>query len=263
MRLVTSLVLAVMAATPSLSHEFWIEPVNFQVEPGEALVANFRNGQEFKGGALSWFDRRVQRSELRIAETVTAIKGRSGDNPALSLDIETAGLLRIVHQTTMSTITYREPEKFQDFVNHKDLDTSALLDPAYPISEGYSRFAKSLVAVGYGEGSDDRAGLEIEFVALKNPYTDDLSDGLPLQLFYKDKPRADAQVEMFDRNPSGEVVISLLRADAKGVVTIPVTRGHSYLIDSVVLRRPDAALTKERKLDWESLWAALTFAVPE
>lgn len=263
MRLVTSLVLAVMAATPSLSHEFWIEPVNFQVEPGEAMVANFRNGQEFKGGALSWFDRRVQRSEMRIAGTVTEIQGRSGDNPALNLTSSTEGLLRIVHQTSLATITYREPEKFQAFVDHKDLYTSALPDPAYPLAEGYSRFAKSLVAVGDGEGSDDRAGLEIEFVALKNPYTDDLNAGLPLQLFYQALPRADAQVEVFDRSPSGEVVITLLRTDASGLVTIPVSAGHDYLIDSVILRRPAKVLAEERKLDWESLWAALTFAVPE
>ena len=69
-------------ATPVFSHEFWIEPESFQVETGAPVVADFRNGQNFKGGKLSWFDHRIARSESRVAQTVTPLTGRAGDMPA-------------------------------------------------------------------------------------------------------------------------------------------------------------------------------------
>ncbi|MEE2944368.1 MAG: DUF4198 domain-containing protein [Pseudomonadota bacterium] len=261
-RLLKSCVLAALCATPCFAHEFWIEPQKFQVETGEAVIADFRNGQEFEGVSLGWFERRVARSETRLGEDVQDIVRRSGDRPAIEVSPSQNGLLRIIHETTLSSLTYQKPEKFQAFVDHKELDTSALPDPIYPIKEGYRRYAKSLVALGTGVGVDDYAGLEIEFVALKNPYVDDLSDGLPLQLFYQGSPRAGAQVEVFEKSPDGLVTITLLRTDPVGHVLVPVEPGHRYLIDSVVLRRPSAALAENLELDWESLWAALTFAVP-
>jgi len=35
------------------------------------------------------------------------------------------------------------------------------------------------------------------------------------------------------------------------------------MADAVVLRRPDSDLAREKNALWESLWANLTFAVPE
>ncbi|MFY0597158.1 MAG: DUF4198 domain-containing protein [Cognatishimia sp.] len=263
MRLVTSLLFAVLAASPSLSHEFWIEPEVFQIEAGETLNANFRNGQEFKGGALSWFDRRTRRSEIHLNGNMTEYSGRDGDIPAVSFITSTQGLISFAHETTRNRISYEDAAKFDAFVTHKDLDTSAHPNPSYPITEGYVRYAKSLVAIGHGEGSDQSTGLEIEFVALKNPYSDDLTDGLSFQLLYQNQPRANAQVEVFERAPNDEVHIFLLRTDLNGEVTIPVKSGFDYLLDSVLLRsRPEDKINKDGMI-WESIWASMTFTVPE
>ena len=54
-------------------------------------------------------------------------------------------------------------------------------------------------------------------------------------------------------------VITYLATDAKGEAVIPVRPGHRYLLDAVVLREaPDGDGPV-----WESLWAAMTFAVPD
>jgi len=263
MRLVTPILIAVLAASPSLSHEFWIEPEVFQIEAGETLKANFRNGQEFKGGALSWFDRRTRRSEIRLNGNLTEYSGRDGDIPAMSLETSTPGLMSIAHETTRSRISYDEAAKFDAFVTQKDLDTSAHPNPSYPITEGYVRYAKSLVAFGNGEGNDQPTGLEIEFVALKNPYTEDVSEGLPLKLLYQGKPRGAAQVEVFERSPDDEVNIFILRTDDLGEVIVPVKTGFEYLIDNVLLRsRPESKIKKDGMI-WESIWASLTFAIPD
>lgn len=263
MRLLVSLVTATFFAAPVLAHEFWIEPDHFQVKKGDVVSANFVNGQEFMGSPLSWFDRRTRRSETRINGGTSDYAGRDGDQPAVTLEAQEDGLLSIIHETKRSRITYKEPEKFDEFVAHKDLDISAHPSPDYPMTEGYTRYAKSLVAVGAGAGSDTAAGLEIEFVAQSNPYTDSLDGGMVLQLLYQGSPRTNAQVEVFERAPNGVVEISLSRTDSSGIVSIPVKAGHHYLIDSVLLRSRPEEKIKEDGMIWDSLWASLTFAVPD
>ena len=115
--------------------------------------------------------------------------------------------------------------------------------------------------MGDGAGADAEVGLVTEIVAEANPYTDDMSGGFPIRVLYNGAPRADAQVELFARPPSGEVEVSLHRTDADGRVTLPVRPGYSYLADAVVLRPMEPQAEKDPV--WESLWASLTFAVPE
>ena len=109
-------------------------------------------------------------------------------------------------------------------------------------------------------GGDARMGLRTEIVALANPYTDDLTGGVPVQLWLDDAPRADVQVEVFAKSPDGAVAVSLARTDAEGIVRLPVAAGMRYMIDAVVLEAvaPDQPTNPE----WRTLWANMTFGVP-
>ena len=255
-----------LTAPAAFAHEFWIAPKKYQVEVGENIQADFVNGQEFRGGTLAWFDKRVDRVEAMISDMIFPIEGRLGDIPAITQTAPEDGLMVLITEAAPSTVNYRETEKFADFVTHKDLpvDLEAM---EYPFKEAYSRHAKALVGIGSGAGQDQAMGMATEFVALENPYTGDISDGLDVQLLYQGAPRVDAQIEVFQMDPEGQVTITLLRSDQDGKATIPVLAGHRYLIDSVVLRAP-AQETLDRvaapmTVKWETLWAALTFAVPQ
>jgi uncharacterized GH25 family protein len=176
------------------------------------------------------------------------------------------GLVVIVHETSDSTLTYTEWDKFIDFVEHKDFDSALAAHaarglPETGFKESYRRYAKALIAVGSGAGSDAPTGLETEIVALANPYTDDLSGGLPVRVLYQDAPRADAQVELFEKGPDEAVVVTLHRTDAEGVARLPVKPGYEYLVDAVILRDTGNDDTETGPV-WHSLWAALTFATP-
>ena len=127
--------------------------------------------------------------------------------------------------------------------------------------ERYSRHAKSLVALGDGAGADREMGLLTEIMAEANPYTDDLSGGFPVRVLYQGAPRADVQVELFERNAAGDVTIRLYRTDDQGRVSVDVTPGHFYLVDSVVMR--ELEVTEDKDPAWESLWASLTFETPD
>lgn len=227
------------------------------------MVAQFKNGENFEGINLGYFDRRSERFDLTVGGVTTPLSPRMGNIPVLEMAAPDAGLVVIAHETTPATITYREWEKFQSFADHKDFADIRARHlarglPETGFAESYTRHAKALVAVGGGAGQDQALGLETEFVALANPYTDDVSDGLPVQLYYRGGPRADAQVEIFARAPDGTVSVTLTRTDEEGRAVIAVQPGHDYLLDAVVLRESPA----EADDVWETLWAALTFRVP-
>ena len=99
--------------------------------------------------------------------------------------------------------------------------------------------------------------METEFVALTNPYSDDFDGTMRVQVFFKDTPRADAQVEVFERAPDETVAITLHRTNDEGIASIPVKPAHTYLFDAVVLQPH----TADDKSVWQTLWAALTFQV--
>lgn len=266
MRLFPLLATLACIAAPAGAHEFWISPERYNIGAEDQLLAHLRVGQEFKGGASPYVPSSFVRFDVVDDGRVLPVEGRIGDRPALRMDAPSAGLVTAVYQTTDNVLTYTEWQKFVNFAEHKDF-TWALdehLDRGLPetgFKEAYSRYGKSLLAVGGGAGADQEVGLLTEIVALANPYTDDLGAGLPVRVLYQGAPRAGAQVELFEKAPDGRVAITLHRTDAGGVARLPVKPGHEYLVDAVVLR----GLVPEAEGDpvWESLWASLTFMVPE
>lgn len=264
--------LAVLAA-PVPAHELWIEPDDYTVDAGTPVTARIVNGQNFDGIELRFFPKDFVRFSLSLGETEQPVTGRIGDSPALNMAALGEGLHIATFQSSGDLVGYTDLEKFGLFVDHKDLSASLGTDvlerhverklPEADFSEYYTRYSKALIGVGNATGADRRMGLETELVALTNPYTDDLADGMKVQLFWNDAPRADAQIEYFAKAPDGAVTVTMHRTDAEGIVSLPVRAGFSYLVDAVILREPVGAASKDPGVAWESLWAALTFAVPE
>lgn len=262
-----SLVLLLASTSASLGHEFWLAPEDYSVAADENIVAHLRVGQKFDGAPFAYIPEHFQRFELINGETVIPVTSRIGDRPALNMPVPHAGLWIAVHETSDSRITYQEWKKFTTFVEHKGFpDTlKSHLERGLPhtgFRESYRRFVKSLIAVGEGAGADRVVGMRTEIVALANPYTDNVYNGLPVRILFEGKPRINAQVEIFDRAPTGEVTITKARTDTNGIAFVSVHKGHEYNLDAVVmlpLKANDPLLDPA----WEYLWAGLTFRVPE
>ncbi len=239
----------------------------YQVTAGNEVVAELRVGQQFSGASQAYLPHKFRRFDYGTDGQIAPLPGRLGDRPAARLKPSGEGLVVLIHETTDLKITWSEFEKFEDFLKHKDavwvLEAHRLEGlPQVGVAEAYSRYAKSLVAVGTGAGSDFETGLETEIVALENPYSDDMTDGIDVQVLYQRKPRAREQIEVFEKSGDGDVSVSTYRTDDNGFATIPVKPGHQYMLDSVVLRKPSQELASSQNVLWESLWANLTFAVP-
>lgn len=259
-------ILVLAACPPVAAHEFWIEPESYAIADTDSLNADLRNGQFFAGPTIPYLTSILARFEVISGNAVLPVEGRLGDRPALRGMALPAGLAIVVLETTDSRLNYDSWEKFAAFVEHKDLKGTLEAHrarglPEQNFDENYRRFSKALVAVGDGRGADRRVGLLTEIVAGANPYTDDVSGGLPLQVFYGDAPRVDAQIELFARAPDGTVEIETYRTDREGRAVVPVKPGHTYLADAVAIRPLDGA--QGNGAVWHTDWAALTFAVPD
>lgn len=252
----------------ALSHELWLEPKQFEIEADQSIEADIRVGQAFKGSSLSFNPNRFERFDIATDTSLAPIEGRLGDMPAIRAKPLGDGLNILVHHASDATLTYKEWEKFVAFVDHKSFDS--VIDahttrglPQTDFKEVYSRYAKSLIAVGEGLGRDRAFGLETEIVALANPYTEDVTDGLQVQILYQGTPRANAQVEIFERAADGTVLTTTTRTGPDGIASIPVKPGRTYMLDAVLLREPAKETGAETGAVWESLWANLTFKMPD
>lgn len=258
MRFLALLILAF--AGPAAAHEFWISPPDYQVPAGKPAVADIRVGESFKGNRNSYLTRRTERFDVVQNGRIIDPDATLGDRPVLN-KVLPEGLAVVVYETTDSRLTYNEFEKFMRFVDHKDFegfpdrhDARGL--PREGFVETYRRFAKSLIAVGDGAGSDLRVGLDTEIVAMANPYTDDVGGGLPVQVLLRGAPRVGAQVEVYAKAPDGTVLVRLYETDAQGMATIAVAPGYEFMVDAVVLEEGKGEAA------WHSMWANLTFKVP-
>ena len=144
-----NLLFALVFAGPIYAHEFWISPVDFEVDVQSPIAAHFRVGQEFKGGSHSYLSRYTTRHELHQGGAILEMSPREGDRPAMQYPGLEDGLAVLVHETTDSTLTYREFDKFVNFIKHKDFEglPEAHLARGLPevgFVESYRRFAKSL-----------------------------------------------------------------------------------------------------------------------
>ncbi|MEL6958253.1 MAG: DUF4198 domain-containing protein [Pseudomonadota bacterium] len=266
MRILATL-LSCLLALPAAAHEFWIEPLAYQVEPDGMIQGRLVNGELFEGTELAFLPLRFDRFSMASGMRNQSVENRVGNRPALDVEPFAEGLHVFSYQSRLSIVSYAEWAKFMRFADHKDFqDVEAMHDarglPRENFTEGYWRFAKTLVGVGHSAGRDFRTGLATEFVALENPYTDDMSDGFDVQLYFLDDLRPDVQVELFEKAPDGTVEVTLHRTNSDGIATLPVKPGHSYLADAVVLRVPSDELAAQADIEWETLWAALTFAIP-
>lgn len=255
------------AAAPAMAHELWIEPIDYRPAADSKIAAHIVNGEKFKGFNLAYIPRKFKTFIAVSGSTAAPVDGRIGDSPALQLNQANEGLLVIVYQSAPDTVTYRKFEKFQSFADHKDFPDVREKHqerglPEKNFREVYTRYSKSMIGVGSGAGQDSRTGLETEIIALDNPYTDDLSDGMRVQLWYGDDVRTGAQVELFEKSEDGEIAITLHRTDIHGIAILPVKPGHEYMVNAVVLREPDVVLAEESNAMWETLWANMTFEVP-
>lgn len=265
-RIFGGLVLTVtMSTTPARAHEFWLDAHDYTLETRQELLVDIRVGQDFKGNKYSFNPNQFYDFSVTDSSGKIPVEGRIGDRPAVSIVPANDGLLVLNHFSTSQLLTYEDDGKFESFIHNKGLDW--VLEehvkrglPAYNFGEGYTRFAKSLIAVGDGDGRDAQTGMPFEFVALKNPYTEDISNGLPVRLFWGGDAISGIQIDIFQHAAhQSKVVKTHVITDETGTAIIPVVSGDIYMINAVHMIVPSNEDIARTGAVWHSLWASMTF----
>lgn len=257
---------AVLAAPIAKAHEFWIEPVAYEVNVGDQIEGVLRNGEYFKGSSYPYVTRLFTRFEIYNRAGGDPVQGRNGDSPALQVPTEKGGLHIAAYASTVQTVTYTEFERFQSFVTSKGLD--AIIDQhraeglsEEKVIETYYRYAKALFKVGSGAGRDVKVGMPIELVAELNPYTSAGAEGVRFRLYWLGKPLPDWDVQVFKKvGDAAEGELAHYTTDKTGRVFIPADGGGEFLVNAVQITKPREA-DAARNAQWESIWASTTYRI--
>lgn len=257
---------AVLFAPLAKAHEFWIEPVSYEVGVGDGIEGVLRNGEYFKGSSYPYVERIFTRFEVYDRAGGRPVQGRNGDTPALQVKTEKGGLHIAAYASTVQTVTYTEFERFQNFVDSKGL--SRIIDQhraeglsEEKVVETYYRYAKALFKVGSGAGRDVKVGMPIELVAEMNPYTSAGKDGVRFRLYWLGEPLPDWDVQVFKKvGDASEGELTHYTTDKTGRVFVPAEGGGAFLVNAVQITKPRAA-DAARNAQWESIWASTTYRI--
>lgn len=265
LRRMTAATLALLLAAQATAHDFWIEPASFTPLPGQPVMVRLRVGEGFSGDAVA----RPPTASLHRFVLVDAasrasvtLPGRAGADPAGQFRLAAEGNYVIGFHGKPNAIELAA-EKFNAYLEEEGLESvlawraerGHLMRSAREI---YSRCAKSLVQAGLAQGegvpADHALGFALELIAERAPSLLRAGESLPVRLLHEGRPLAGALVVAYSR---GEVKRKIaLRSDAEGRVQLPLGRAGTWLVKAVHMR----AAAPDSGVDWESLWASLTFS---
>ena len=259
--LAAPLVALCLLAIPAGAHEFWIEPENFRPAPGAKVPVRLVVGQYFKGESMPYLTENFPGFSYADARGTANIRSVLGDEPAATLTIRAPGRLWIVLRSGYFDLTYDKPGEFDTFLAYEGI--AGLVPPdqrgRVPVTETYSRCAKSLLVVGKPEPGSvpDRAfGLPLELVAETDPYSGKAGE-FRVKLLYRGAPLPGALVTAFNKAVPGKRLAEV-RTDASGRAQLTLDQKGVWLLNTVHL----LPASKNSGAQWETLWASLTFEIP-
>lgn len=263
MRLVrAALVVAVLAiAAPADAHDFWLYPSTHHLQaPGTVDIRIFYGLPT----DIQEFERRpshFKRFEARAGGAVVDTYGKL-TKPAGHIDLPADAIYTLYYESTYNYIEL-DAEKFQLYLADEGL-TDILAERAqrkettFPGNEAFARYVKALIKVGNADtGYDRKIGMASELVALRDPFAGGAGGQLEFQLWFLDKPAANAVIDLFAIDDRDIKKIATAKSDAQGKVTFATPPIGRYMVTGTTMRR--AAYPVEA--DWESFWTSITFEV--
>jgi uncharacterized GH25 family protein len=252
--------LAAPVAPPVHAHDFWIEPTRFRPAIGSEVPLPVRVGQEFKGEPVIYLPDLFERYVYVGSRGEKPVPGVPGDDHGRIPAVD-AGLTVVGYRSIRDRVTFDTPEEFAAYLEKEGMERIGASGkrPAdrRPVSEIYSRAAKSLIHAGpVGNGPVDRPlGFRMELIAERNPYALRPGDSLPLRLVYERRPLEAALVVAYTKDRPLDKFRA--RTDKQGRVNLPLDRPGIWLVTSVHM----VPARSGSNADWESTWASLTFEI--
>jgi uncharacterized GH25 family protein len=246
-------------AGPATAHEYWLEPAQFVLQPGESVPIHIYVGENFKANSFPYLRDEYKKFVIAGTRGEQPVKAVDGDDPVM-IKPAAPGLTVIASHTVPETLNFDTWEKFETYLKFEGIEHIAAKHrqqgkPMSGIVEHYVRCAKLLLNVGGGGGEDRVLGMPLELVAERNPYRLAPGDMLPVRLFHNGKPIAGVQITALSK--ADPQTRHHVRTDAEGRARIALPAAGPWLVNAVHMAEPSDA-----KAHWMSWWASMTFARP-
>ncbi len=249
----------------TFSHDSWLVPDDFTIEPGKTLNIFAKTGMDFPESLNSINLKRIK-SFL--------ILGSAGKIEAGNMKI--VGKSTIISCNTFKSGTYIAAMALKPNM----IKLSAKAFNEYLISDGmnkvwelrkkegilekdavefYSKYPKTIFQVGKKTDNSclKAVGLAVEILPLKNPYTLKKGDDLRVRVVFRGKPLVGAELS-WSYPGNGETFAGTKITGKDGEAVVPLEKSGPY-----VLRLTHIEWVKKKTHEWESFWASLTFSVPK
>lgn len=266
-RLITPVVLTLVAATALHAHDLFLRMDNFHVPVNASVRIRVLNG------TFSSSENSVTRDRLRDLSVLspsgrsqadTTLWSQSGDTSIFALRTGAAGTYVVG-----ASLLPREIELGADDFN-KYLETDGVPDVlaerrrkgelGKAVIERYAKHVKAIVQVGPERTGDFSAvmGYPAELVPLDNPYTLRARSTLRVRAMVDGKAVPNQLVVAGGRfRNETRFQVRSVRTDSAGVARIPLTNSGQYYVKFISM----TPFQGEEKIDYESKWATLTFEI--
>ncbi|MCI0628952.1 MAG: DUF4198 domain-containing protein [Acidobacteria bacterium] len=257
-------ILLLAGVVPAFSHDLYMMPEKFVMQPATQLQVVFQNGDEFPEASSPVKPERLRNTKLVWRAGTANFENIIAEATRTTAMVRVPGAgLAILTAQTIPNFIKLDPKKFRSYLEHENLTNALKWREAHgeankPGRERYSKYVKSLIQAGKpDEYYRQRTGLTIEIIPEADPYLLRPGAMLPVQVLFRGSPAVDVAVESAWLENGKAKMETVGRTDGSGRVRIPVKAAGPHRFHAIVMER----CAEPQVADWESFWASLTFEI--
>lgn len=256
-----------MLAAPLAAHDFWLQPMRFQVAANAPLGSTFLIGHAALRDRWNNNDRVIMLANFtggkrsdRLGDLV------SGGESDLVTRFDSPGINVLAMQSNYA-LSDLPAIRFNDYAKAEGLalvlaERERTGRNNAPGRERYSRRAKALIQVGAQTAANQGAatkpiGLKLEIVPERNPYALGASRMLSVYVLYNGRRLANATVKLTDLGNDAKP-IAIAVTDRAGRASFRVPARGNWLLNTI-WGEPVAG---DPRFDFETTFSSLTFGYP-
>lgn len=249
-------------AAEAPAHDFWVQPERYIAAPGETVGLRLFIGDAFAGLPFLRDPKHLAEFFVVGPRGRSAVSGRPNRLEVGEIGPLDAGAWVVAYRSNF-TLSTMKAERFDDYLRKEGFEEARRVraargDSAAPGREAYARATKAIVeAGGDSAGYDAALGLPLEFVPERAPAGMRPGEVFTVRLLLAGDALADAPVTAFAAAAPDLPIRA--RTDSAGRAELILRHAGAWLVRAVHM----APAAPGRGADWESLWASLTFSVPD
>ena len=256
------------------AHDLWLEPTAPLAARGDELVIHLREGDAFKGDEERSLQKdHVERFDLfsdRARRRDLLATAKDEQTPAARVRLESGAGLAVMDRGPRP-ITM-PPDKFNRYLSDEGLDAitasrARLGQSDQPGVEVYSRYLKTLIqerdlnAATPNTLYKRRIGQRLEILLETDPGRMQPDGSLMVKVIFDGKPLPGARVFAYRRTGNDAPTAAMTAStSARGLAEFKVDQPGLWLVRLVYMRAVADRHT-DAPVQWESFWAAYTFAL--